>query len=165
MIFIQHENIWQAIREQRVYNLKLLILNTMIFYAYYYSPDLSAYLSIDARWSIWWLVCCLVAWSALLTILGYAQTYLTQTPPWLRMSNELIFPFYIFHQTVIVVIAYFVITWDVSILIKVISLGVFSFAITSFICFFIIKPFNIFRIMFGLKVKNTLVLEKESREK
>ena len=107
MVFIHSEGIWQAVCKQRFYNLLLLLFSTIIFYAYYYSPDLSPYLSLETRWAIWWLVCCLVAWSALLTILGYAQFYLTKTPKWLRLSNELIYPFYIFHQTVIVVIGYY----------------------------------------------------------
>jgi hypothetical protein len=153
MMFIRNNNVWQAICEQRFLNLLLLLFSTVVFYGYYYSPDLSEYLSLDIRWSIWWLVCCMVAWSALLTMLGYAQFYLTKTPKWLHLSNELIYPFYIFHQTVIVVIGFYVIAWQTSILIKIISLLVLSFVVTSVICFFIVKPFNIMRFMFGLKLR------------
>ncbi len=151
IIFIRNKSIWRALSKQRFYNLMLLLLSTLLFYGYYYSPDLSKYLSLTIRWSIWWLVCCLVAWSALLTILGYAQFYLTKTPKWLRLSNELIYPFYIFHQTVIVVIGYYVIAWQVSIALKIFSLLVLSFSITSLLCWFVIKPFKVFRILFGLK--------------
>ena len=156
MVFIHSKGIWQAVCEQRFYNLMLFFFSTILFYSYYYSPDLSEYLSLDIRWSIWWIVCCLVAWSALLTLLGYAQFYLTKTPKWLRLSNELIYPFYIFHQTVIVVIGYYVITWQVPILLKIISLFVLSFSITSVICWFIIKPSNTLRFLFGLKPLNKL---------
>lgn len=151
MLFIRSKVIWQAICEQRFYNLLLLFFSTILFYAYYYSPDLSEYLSQDMRWSIWWLVCCLVAWSAFLTILGYAQCYFTKTPKWLSQSNELIYPFYIFHQTVIVVIGYYVIAWQAPISLKIIALLALSFLITSVICWFIIKPFRILRFLFGLK--------------
>jgi len=151
MVFIRSKSIWQVVAEQKFYNLMILLLSTILFYGYYYSPDLSEYLSLAVRWSIWWLLCCLVAWSALLTMLGYAQFYLTKTPKWLRLSNELIYPFYIFHQTVIVVIGYYVITWQVSIALKIISLFVLSFSVTSIICWFIIKPFKVFRFLFGLK--------------
>jgi hypothetical protein len=151
MVFIRNNSVWQAICEQRFNHLIILLLSTGIFYGYYYSPDLSEYLSSDTRWSIWWGVCCLVAWSALLTILGYAQYYLTNTPKWLHLSNELIYPFYIFHQTVIVVIGFYVINWQTSIAIKIISLFVLSFFVTSSLCFLVIKPFNILRFMFGLK--------------
>jgi glucan biosynthesis protein C len=158
MLFVRSNVIWQAIYDQRSYNLMLLVFSTVLFYSYYYSPDLSEYLSLDMRWSIWWLVCCLVAWSAFLTILGYGQLYFTTTPKWLNLSNELIYPFYIFHQTVIVITGYFVITWHAPILLKVISLFALSFLVTSVICWFIIKPSNILRFLFGLKPKNNVVL-------
>jgi glucan biosynthesis protein C len=157
MLFVRSNVIWQAIYEQRFYNLMLLVFSTVLFYLYYYSPDLSEYLSLDMRWSIWWLVCCLVAWSAFLTILGYAQFYFTKTPKWLSLSNELIYPFYIFHQTVIVVIGYYVIAWQAPISLKVISLFALSFLATSVICWFIIKPSNFLRFLFGLKPKNNVV--------
>lgn len=155
MIFMTNKVVWQAICDYRFYNLVMLSLSTIIFYAYYYSPDLSEYLSVTVRWSIWWLVCCLVSWSALLTILGYAQFYLKNTPKWLHLSNELIYPFYIFHQTVIVVIGFYVITWQTSMLIKIVSLLLLSLTITGGICFFIIKPFNFFRFLFGVKPNGT----------
>lgn len=157
MLFVRSNIIWQAICKQRFYNLLLLVFSTMLFYSYYYSPDLSDYLSLDMRWSIWWLVCCLVAWSAFLTILGYAQLFFTKTPKWLSLSNELIYPFYIFHQTVIVVIGYYVIAWQAPILLKVISLFALSFLVTTVICWFIIKPSTFLRFMFGLKPKNNVV--------
>ena len=151
MMFISNKTIWQSICDQRFYHLIILLLSTLAFYGYYYSPDLSEYLSLNIRWSIWRVVCCLVAWSALLTILGYAQYYLTKTPKWLKLSNELIYPFYIFHQTVIVLLGFYIITWQTSIALKIISLFVLSFIITSAICLLIIRPFNICRLLFGLK--------------
>ncbi|MBA6390675.1 acyltransferase [Colwellia sp. BRX10-3] len=163
MIFIRSKSVWQAICDQRFFNLIILLVSTLIFYGYYYSPDLSEYLSLDTRWALWWTVCCLVSWSMLLTMLGFAQYYLTKTPKWLHISNELIYPFYIFHQTVIVVIGYFVINWQMPLSIKVISLFALSFLITSGICYFIIKPFNILRFLFGLKPLNkatTVVAQK-----
>ena len=155
MLFIRCKPVWQALSDQRSYNLILLMLSTILFYAYYYSPDLSEYLSLDARWGIWWVVCCLVAWSALLSIIGYAQFYLTKTPQWLQQSNELIYPFYIFHQTVIVVVGYYVIAWQAPILIKLLALFVLSLGITSAICFFVIRPFILSRLLFGLKLKTS----------
>ncbi|MBQ4889557.1 acyltransferase [Shewanella sp. MMG014] len=152
MLFIRSTTIWQAIRDQRRINLFALVVFSALFYAYYFSPDLSEYLSLNVRWGIWWLVCCLVAWSALLSMLGYAQHYLTVTPNWLKESNQLIYPFYILHQTVIVVIGYFVISLEASISIKITLLFTASFTLTSAICALLIRPFNVFRALFGLKL-------------
>ena len=153
MIFVTNRQLWQRACEHRFYHLMMLLISTVLFYGYYYSPDLSQYLSLNVRWSIWWLVCCLVSWSALLTMLGYAQFYLKRTPQWLRVSNELIYPFYIFHQTVIVVIGFYIINWQASILIKAVALLLSALLITCGICLFIIKPFKALRFLFGLKLK------------
>lgn len=151
MIFIRSKAIWQSLCKHRFYNLILFILSTLAFYSYYYAPNLSDYFSLDTRWIIWWTVSCLVAWSALLTILGYGQFYLTKTPKWLGSINELIYPFYIFHQTMIVVIGYYIIDLQAPIFVKIMLLFILSFTATSAICWFIIKPFNSLRFLFGLK--------------
>lgn len=45
-------------------------------------------------------------WSSLLAILGYARAHVTQRKPWLARAQELAYPFYIFHQTVIVLVGF-----------------------------------------------------------
>jgi glucan biosynthesis protein C len=143
MVFIQSQQVWSALGKYRRTNLIWLVISSLIFYGYYFSPDLSAYISKQTSWSIWWLVCSLVTWSAMLTFLGYAQVYLTSTPAWLKKSNELIYPFYIFHQTVIVVLGYFVISWNMSIALKATILLLSAFVITTGLCLLLVSPFNI----------------------
>jgi len=153
MLFIRSESIWQSIRDHRRSNLVILIICSIVFYGYYYSPDLGDYLSLNTRWGIWWSVCCLVAWSALLTLVGYAQHYLTTTPKWLKTGNELIYPFYILHQTIIVVLGFFIISWQASIALKLVTLLLSTLLVTGAICYWVIYPFNFFRVLFGLKIK------------
>lgn len=153
MCFMKNRNIWQAIARHRAVNLVWFIASSVLFYAYYYSPDLSAYLSLDMQWAIWWGVCTLVSWSGLLVLVGYASTYCTTTPKWLVSTNELIYPFYILHQTAIVIVAFYIVQWDAGIAVKSVSVLVSSLAVCSAICYFIIKPFDIIRYLFGLKPK------------
>jgi hypothetical protein len=56
-----------------------------------------------------------------------------------------------------VVIGYYVIAWQAPVSLKVISLFALSFLATSVICWFIIKPTNFLRFLFGLKPKNNVV--------
>jgi len=154
MLFIAHDGLWRAIRTHRSTNLKWLVGCTLLFYAYYFSPDLSPYLSLTTRWQIWWLVCTLVSWAALLTIFGYARVWLTSSPGWLVSTNELIYPFYIFHQTVIVAIAFYIVQLDLSLSIKSLTLLLSSLSLTALICYFLIRPFNLMRYLFGLKIKS-----------
>lgn len=44
-------------------------------------------------------------WAALLAILGWAHHRLNQPWPWLRWANESVYPWYLLHQTAIIVLA------------------------------------------------------------
>lgn len=48
-------------------------------------------------------------WASLMTFLGYGRRYLSFSNPLLRWARDASYPVYILHQTVIIVIAYFVI--------------------------------------------------------
>ena len=78
-------------------------------------------------------------------MLGYAQRYLSSTPAWLKTSNELIYPFYIFHQTVVVILAYYIVQWQSAIPLKALTLTVLAFLITAGICLVFVYPFSITR--------------------
>ncbi|WP_418358723.1 acyltransferase family protein [Shewanella basaltis] len=151
MSFMQRACVWQTLALHRHTYLISLLISTLLFYAYYYSPDLSEYLSLTARWQIWWFMCCLVSWSGLLTMVGFASTYLNKTPIWLKQTNELIYPFYILHQTVIVLLAFYIVQWQAGIMVKSLSLLVSSMIICAALCYWVIKPFNLIGYLFGLK--------------
>ena len=114
---------------------------------------MSGYVSLELRWQMWWLVCTLVSWSGLLVLVGYASEYCKQTPKWLISANELIYPFYIFHQTIIVVLAFYIVQWDEGTAFKSLILLFASLMVCGFLCYFVIKPFDIIRYLFGLKSK------------
>jgi glucan biosynthesis protein C len=150
MVLMSSTTLWANIKRFRRVNLTLLVGCSVMFYSYYYSPDLSPWLSIEVRWALWWAVGCMVAWSATLTLIGYAQQYLNQYNSWLVKCNEMIYPFYIFHQTVIIIAAYYVIEWQAGITTKVVGLLSISLPLTVLLCL-MIYPFNPARILFGVK--------------
>jgi len=67
--------------------------------------------------------------------------------------NELIYPFYIFHQTVIVIFAYYIVQWEIGLWLKLITLLSLSLVVTVVICRFFIAPFNSMRFLFGVREK------------
>ena len=150
MLLMSSTIVWHNIKRFRRFNLSLLMACTVMFYGYYYSPDLSPWLSLEVRWALWWTVACMVAWSATLTLIGYAQQYLNHPSDWLAKCNEMIYPFYIFHQTVIVIAAFYVIEWQAGITAKIVGLLAISLPITVLLCL-AIYPFNAARILLGVK--------------
>ena len=84
-------------------------------------------------------------------MVGFASAYLNKTPIWLKQTNELIYPFYILHQTVIVLLAFYIVQWQAGIMVKSLSLLVSSMIICAALCYWVIKPFNLIGYLFGLK--------------
>jgi hypothetical protein len=91
------------------------------------------------------------AWFWVLTILGYGRRYLNRNNALLVYANEAIYPFYILHQTVIVIIVYYVVQTSDTILTKFLFLSATSFLATVAIYHFLVRPFVITRFLFGMK--------------
>jgi peptidoglycan/LPS O-acetylase OafA/YrhL len=60
-------------------------------------------------------------------------------------------PFYLLHQPVIIVIAYFVVQWDVGITLKLLAILVGSLLVTLGSIELLIRPFKVTRMLFGMK--------------
>jgi hypothetical protein len=146
--------LWNSLGANRKRHVTMAVISFTLFYGYYFVPQewLPTSFSIQLRWSFWWIVSCLVGWPTMLTVLGYAQVYLTKPTPWLRRATEAVYPFYILHQTVIVVLAYFVVQWNAAISVKLISLLVLSF-FSIVLVYLFIRTFNLTRFLFGMKSK------------
>jgi peptidoglycan/LPS O-acetylase OafA/YrhL len=92
-----------------------------------------------------------LGWCFVLTLLGYGQVYLNKPSLWLKRINEAIYPFYILHQTVIVIFGYYIIQLDSNIAVKMILLLISSFSAILLLYRFLVYPFKITRTLFGMK--------------
>jgi len=158
MLFTTSKNIWKCLKTFRKFNLIAFLISFVLFYTYYFLPNdyVSLYFSIGVRWSIWYLVCALVSWTLVISLLGYGQIWFHKKSVLLKNCNEAIYPFYILHQTVIVVLGYYIIHLDVSIMSKIILLILGSFPLIIIVYRLLIYPFRITRILFGMKKKDSL---------
>lgn len=91
-------------------------------------------------------------WCWLIAILGYARKYLNKPNSFISYASKISLPFYILHQTVIIIIGFYVIQWDTTILVKYIVISTAALFITVFLCE-LIKTNNILRFVFGMKLK------------
>ena len=90
-------------------------------------------------------------WSWILTLFGLAATYLNKASKLLNYCNEAVYPFYILHQSIILVIAYFLIDLQAGLFIKGMVLIIGTFGITWIIYEFLIRRWKYIRPLFGLK--------------
>src|SRR4030095_13440480 len=95
----------------------------------------------------------LTAWSWVFTAIGYGKRYLNKKLKVLDYLNQAVYPFYILHQTVIVIIVYYVVQTTDSVAMKYVFAVLISFLITMSIYHVFIKPYAITRFLFGMKPK------------
>ncbi|MCP4140476.1 MAG: acyltransferase [Chloroflexi bacterium] len=91
------------------------------------------------------------SWAWLLTFFGFASHHFQFTNPFLKYANEAVLPFYILHQTVIVVIGYFIKDWTWAVFPKYLFLASTSFIVIIFLYEYGVKRVNALRYLFGMK--------------
>jgi glucan biosynthesis protein C len=92
-------------------------------------------------------------WTSLLALVGYGRRYLSFENGLLRWARDASYPIYILHQTLIVVIGYFVIQqpWNAMLKYGVIWLGALASCVLLYeLC---IRHTVITRVMFGMKAR------------
>lgn len=92
------------------------------------------------------------AWSFILTILGFAYQYRHRNSAMLRYANEAVYPFYILHQTITVVLAYYLSPLQFPIMAKFIVVAIGTFAGCWILFEGIVKRFSVLRIVFGMGI-------------
>jgi hypothetical protein len=100
----------------------------------------------------------ITAWLWVFTAIGYGKRYLNKKHHALTYLNTAVYPFYILHQTVIVVIAYYVVKTSDSVFLKYSFIVITSFLVSMCIYHLFIRPFGLIRFLFGARK------EKEQEE-
>ena len=71
--------------------------------------------------------------------------------PFRKTANEAIYPFYLLHQPALVITGYVFVNLPIHILLKVILIFTSSLILILSVYWFLIRPFNVTRILFGMK--------------
>ena len=107
-----------------------------------------------------------IAWAWVLALVGYGKHYLNRPHKVLNYLNQAVYPFYILHQTVIVLLVYYIVqTQNESILSKYIYTVGITFFVSVLIYHLLIRPYALTRFLFGMKPKDkpkpAMQVEKE----
>jgi hypothetical protein len=98
-------------------------------------------------------------WFLILAILGFAKQHLNIRTKFLVFANEAVYPFYILHQTIIVAAGYYIVQLPMGIAPKLIILVLVTFVSLVGIYRYLIRPFVITRILYGLKARKKTVVK------
>jgi hypothetical protein len=100
---------------------------------------------------IYQIVSSIVSFSAVVFMLSLGARYLNFNHKMLAYGNEAVLPFYLFHQTIILIVGFFVIRWNIGILPKLLIVTVISFSLILILYELLVKPFNVVRFFFGMR--------------
>ncbi|WP_428663238.1 acyltransferase family protein [Runella sp.] len=145
---------WKTCEQFRLYYLgTAIICIALLFYGYWWALELPKI--NDNRLYIYGILNSVHIWTLILALIGFAKKYLNFSTPFLTYTNQAVYPYYILHQTVIVVAGYFVVQWSLPIAVKLLLLICICFLVIAMLYHWLIKPFILTRILFGLKPKET----------
>jgi glucans biosynthesis protein C len=162
MLCYSSNELWNSIGQNRKYLLIATLLMLIPFYiTYFHFRGIVQFpWSNDTVEKIFVVIAIFVSWFCVITVVAFGQYYLNRPHPWLKYFNEGLYPFYILHQTVIIAIGYYVCQlswgigakfWTVSFLTLISCLAIY---------FLVIRPFNVMRILFGMKTNKKETTEK-----
>ena len=95
----------------------------------------------------------LATWGWIVGLLWIGGRMLNFTNRFLAHVNEMVLPFYILHQTVIVIIAYFVVQTGLAIPFKYGITAVTSFLVIVLLYELLVSRLGVFRFLFGMRSK------------
>ncbi len=91
-------------------------------------------------------------WGWLLAILGLGSHFLNRNNRFLAYANEAVLPFYILHQTVIIIIGYYIVQWNTGIGLKYFAISTTSFLSIMLIYETLVRRTNALRFLFGMRL-------------
>ena len=94
----------------------------------------------------------LMVWSTLLSCLGLAGRFCQRSSSALTYLNEAVYPLFILHLPVVVIGGYWVVQWDLSVWSKYLLIANLTGPIILIFYHFAIRPFNLMRLLFGLRL-------------
>jgi glucans biosynthesis protein C len=155
MLCYSDKKLWHSIDTNRKHLLAASLLSLVPFYVcYFHFRDLIILPLTDDRVElIFDITAIFLSWFTVITVIAYGQHYLNKSHPWLTKISEGLYPFYILHQTVIIVIGYYICQLEWSIAAKFWSIAILSLIFCWGFYLMLIRPFNIMRFLFGMKSK------------
>jgi hypothetical protein len=126
-----------------------VVLSTALLYQLFSPSRVVSQVSVT-DW-IYALLSIFSAWGWLFAILGFGMKFLSINRPLLRSANEGVLPFFILHQTILLCVGYFVMTWEIHDAIKWAITFISSFIIILILYLLLVRKFDLFHFLFGMK--------------
>ena len=137
-----------VLRRRREYLVVAAVMAVLLF-ASYLGPLLDG-LAPAPRRLVWELINANFTLAMILALVGWSRALLNRDSAALRWATDAVYPFYIVHQTITVLLGYWWLGWNVPITVKYPALAAGTFA-GSWACFELIRRTRLTRVLFGMK--------------
>lgn len=146
------EDVWNRIEHHRKLYLSFAFLFTLLIFYFRWNGKVPI-TEFSVSYVSYLGLMTLNTWCWVFSILGYAKKYLNFSNKFLRYANEGIYPFYILHQTFIVIAAYCAIQTTESIIAKYLFIVIVAYFLTiiTYHCF--VRSYKIPRFLLGMKAE------------
>lgn len=151
-VLVSRPVFWEIMANQRRTYLWATLVTTVALYifftVYQFRPELN-----DVAWAdiVWDVNSFCLTWFSVLASIGYGYKYLNRPHPLLSTLNEGVYPFYVLHQTVIVVIGYYLLKLNLGVWGGFLVISTLSLLVSVGLYWLVIKRIGPLRILFGLK--------------
>ncbi len=145
----------QSIEKNRILSLITGIVTSTLIFMVFAILGMEALEALTAKFFFYTLFTILWTfngWCWVIAILGFGRKLLNFNNRFLKISNELVLPFYILHETVIVAMAFYAVSLNSIVMVKYLIIVLTSFATISLLLL-PIRQINALRYLFGMKLK------------
>lgn len=150
-VLVSRPVFWQQLASQR----RIFLIATIIFTVVLYGMlSIFGYKRIDTELALdvtYFINGLLLMWASVLMSVGYSYQYLNRNRPILPYLNEAVYPFYILHQTVIVIIGYWILKTNLGIYSGFLVVSLSTLVVCVALYWLLIRPFKLTRLLFGIK--------------
>jgi hypothetical protein len=145
-------NLWEKLSHGRLFFLKAAFLCTIFLYYLHWTDNIPV-IPLSTSYILYYCLKALNSWVWVITITGFSVRYLNIKSTWIMKVNKGIYPFYILHQTFIVIVAYYILPFNDSLFMKYTFISIFSLVLDIGMLLVFITPFKVTRFLFGMKRK------------
>lgn len=142
---------WELMDRDRYIYLTLALFSFGMIYFGWHAPGYNFLETFSGGNYIFDFFKCLDIICTIFACMGFGRHYLDYGSPVLDYTNKAVYPFYILHQTVLIVVGYYVINTGWSITSKYLTIVVATFLGSGLIYDLLIRRVKVIGILFGVK--------------
>jgi len=146
VLFTSDKVINAVAKQRRLYVFQTVIFTILMFSFWIFKIDIIGGPNIYAATEM------IIALSCGLAVIGYCKVYFNKDHKFRKILNTAIYPFYLLHQPIIIIVGYVILQWQLPVAVNAILITLVSLLFTIGL-YWIISEFNILRIVFGMKKK------------